>query len=159
MEKEADFGLSRRDEGTVKRPDLDRGEDRAPPLGHAVGLRRDDLVPRLRSRFCDDTRQGQHALAAFAADDDPLPHIQSSASLAAVAVAHPGLPDRPSDAWRLVENRAALLRVGHQRTVASVPKPAAPQAQRLGSAREACLCVFHSTDTTIMQNGRSNTGS
>jgi len=46
-----------------------------------------------------------------------------------------GPPDHPSDAWRLVENRAALLRVGHQTTVASGPKPAAPRAQRLGPVR------------------------
>ena len=50
---------------------------------------------------------------------------------------------RPSEAWRLhppsrvgTRNRAALLWVGHQRTVASVPDPAAgyPSA-RMGVAR------------------------
>ncbi|HWT78310.1 MAG TPA: hypothetical protein VN648_05845 [Candidatus Methylomirabilis sp.] len=50
-------------------------------------------------------------------------------------------PSPPLGRLRLVENRAALLRVGHQRTVASVPNPAAPRARRLGSARGTSNCM------------------
>jgi len=61
----------------------------------------------------------------------------------------PGPQPHPSDAWRLVENRAALLRVGHHRTVASVPDPAAPRAQRLRGGTEAWNYAANLRDRTL----------
>jgi len=59
-----------------------------------------------------------------------------------ITVTYPGPPGRPSDAWRLVENRVACTqplagypRVAPHRTGASVPDPATPRASRLGSVR------------------------
>jgi hypothetical protein len=64
---------------------------------------------------------------------------------------NPDPQGRPSEAWRLVENRAALLRVGHQRTVASAPDPAAPRARPLrGTPGGRALC-----GESLGQNTRS----
>ena len=74
--------------------------------------------------------------------------------LATSTVTYPGLPDRPSDAWRSVENRPSLAPAPPpteraRRAVARGlgahpganrprrPNPAGPRARRLGSARKA----------------------
>jgi len=46
--------------------------------------------------------------------------------LTEITVTYAGPPDRPSDAWRLVDAGSPLPRVGLQRTAASVPGTGSP---------------------------------
>ncbi len=54
--------------------------------------------------------------------------------LATISVTYPGPPDRPSDAWRLVDAGSPLPRVGRHRTATSVPGTGSPAgaASRIG---------------------------
>ena len=54
--------------------------------------------------------------------------------LAVITLTYPVPPDRPSDAWRLVNSGSPLPRVVPLWRD-SEPDPAAPRARRLGSAR------------------------
>jgi hypothetical protein len=51
-----------------------------------------------------------------------------------IAVTYPGPPDRPSDAWRLVDAGSPLPRVGRHRPAAFVPGTGSPAgaASRVG---------------------------
>ena len=57
--------------------------------------------------------------------------------------------DTEHSRWHLVENRAALVRVGHHRTVTSVPDPAAPRVQRLRDGTEALTYAANLWDRTL----------
>ena len=54
--------------------------------------------------------------------------------LVAITVTYAGPPDRPSDAWRLVDAGSPLPRVDRHRTAASVPGTGSPAgaASRVG---------------------------
>ena len=51
-----------------------------------------------------------------------------------ITVTSAGPPDRPSDAWRLVEAGSPLPRVGRHRTAASVPGTGSPGTR----AKDGC---------------------
>ena len=86
--------------------------------GKRIGLRRSP----------DDTLLNAAVRPCYSGSDDAL------VLLAANSVTYAGPPDRPSDAWRLVDAGSPLPRVGRPRTAASVPGTGSPAgaASRVG---------------------------
>ena len=63
------------DQGTPEGPHLDHGDDRAAPLGHAVGFGGDDRKPHGGGGLGQQPGQGEGPLPSQAADDDLLFHV------------------------------------------------------------------------------------
>ena len=107
-EQQAQVGLAGADQRAGKGTDLDRGEDRAAALGHAVGFRGQHRDAPVDRDLGDDPGQEQHALAADSADDDLLFHDGCSLTMALTGQTGMQVP-QPMQAVLVDHGQVALL--------------------------------------------------
>ena len=127
--------LPGRDQGPPEGSHLDHGDDRAAPLGHAVGFGGDDRKPQGRGGLRQEPGQGEGPLPSQAADDDLLFHGRPS--LAAVMApsgqtwTHTPQPTQRPPSMTTRPSVSSMDKAGHSKSSRQVRQPVQSSVTRI----------------------------